>query len=150
MAKRFKHVYDGFKWALQNREQFLKEYDVPKDIVDILFKNIENRLRPQVVTIRASIECTCFTKEGIEAIKRALKAGLDVQEDDTAIKINLVAPPLFNVSLSTLNPEDGRDKITHVIELIESNIKKSGGNLVIKSPPTAVMPDELNKQSNTQ
>jgi len=155
LAKAFNHAHDGCKWALQNKEEFKKQFDIPPDLVDVFFKNIENRLRPQVVTIRAAIECTCFTKEGIEAIKKALKAGLTEQQqqeqsqqqpelseqseqsqqqhsDDTSIKIKLVAPPLFTVSLSTLNPQQGINSVNRVVEIIQNNIKLSGGNLIIK------------------
>lgn len=68
---------------------------MPQEIRGVLFKNVENRLKPQVVTIRSSIEATCFTKEGINAIKRALNAGLNLSSDKFSIKVCIVAEILF-------------------------------------------------------
>eukprot|EP01084_Bolivina_argentea_P131247 231684_1 len=107
MARKFGHAYNGLKYAMENREKYLQEFDVPSEIHAILFKNIEKRLKQQVVTIRSPIECTCFTKDGIMAIKKALKKGLELSTDDFVVKIKLEAAPRYMLTLSTLKPQEG-------------------------------------------
>merc|ERR1719384_2630375 len=76
-ARDYGHLYDGFKFAMDNWQEFLKKYPkIPEDIRSFLQRNIFKRLKPQIVTVRAKVEITCFTHEGVEAIKRALKAGI--------------------------------------------------------------------------
>eukprot|EP00483_Globobulimina_turgida_P007990 UN08006 len=89
MAERFGHAYNGLKYARENREKFLAEFDVPKYIYAILFKNIEKRLKQQVVVIECGIECICFEIDGIIAIKKALKKGLELSTDDFVVKIKV-------------------------------------------------------------
>merc|ERR1719192_3283496 len=125
MAEKFGHAYNGLKYAMENREQFLKLFDVPKEIYGILFKNIEKRLKQQVVTIRCPIECTCFTIEGILAIKKALKKGLELSTDDFVVKIKLEAAPRYILTLSTLKPKEGKVKIQWVIDAITAELEKS-------------------------
>eukprot|EP01083_Nonionella_stella_P283383 964520_1 len=142
MAERFGHAYVGLKYAMESRESFLKEFDVPKEIYKILFKNIEKRLKQQVVTIRCPIECTCFQVEGILAIKKALKKGLELSTDDFVVKIKLEAAPRYILTLSTLKPQEGLNKIQDVINIITKEITKNGGHLIIKSPPKALVSND--------
>ena len=142
MANTFGHAYNGLKYAMENREKFLSEFDVPKEIYSILFKNIEKRLKQQVVTIRCPIECTCFDKEGIIAIKKALKKGLELSTDDFVVKIKLEAAPRYILTLSTLKPTEGINKIQEVIDEITKEIKIHGGHLIVKEKPKQMISDD--------
>ena len=73
----------------------LDECDLDDETKDILIKNIRQKLTSQSVKIRADIECACYTYEGIDAVKAALKSGLAISTEDLPIKINLIAPPLY-------------------------------------------------------
>ena len=48
--------------------------------------------------MRADIELTCYTPSGIEAIKKALRAGEKASSEAVPIKAKLVAPPLYVLS----------------------------------------------------
>ena len=56
---------------------------------------IARRLTPQPIKLRADIELTCYTPAGIDAIKKALKAGEAMGNEAVPIKAKLVAPPLY-------------------------------------------------------
>jgi translation initiation factor 2 subunit 1 len=56
---------------------------------------IARRLTPQPIKVRADIELTCYTPAGIDAIKRALKAGEAVSTEAVPIRAKLIAPPLY-------------------------------------------------------
>ena len=43
--------------------------------------------------VRADIEVTCYTYEGVDAVKDALRAGVACSTEDMPITIKLVAPP---------------------------------------------------------
>ena len=56
---------------------------------------LSRRLAPQPIKVRADIEVSCFTYEGIDAIREALFKGIEVGEKAQApIKIRLIAPPM--------------------------------------------------------
>lgn len=59
---------------------------------------IARRLTPQPIKLRADIELTCYTPAGIDAIKKALRAGEKESNEAVPIKTKLVAPPLYVLS----------------------------------------------------
>lgn len=64
----------------------------------ILMATIARRLTPQPIKLRADIEVTCYTPAGIDAIKKALRAGEKESSEAVPIKAKLVAPPLYVLS----------------------------------------------------
>lgn len=53
----------------------------------VLIDNINRRLTPQAVKIRADIEVACYGYEGIDAVKEALRAGLTCSTECMPIKV---------------------------------------------------------------
>ena len=119
---------------------------------------IARRLTPQPIKLRADIELTCYTPAGIDAIKKALRAGEKESNEAVPIKAKLVAPPLYVLStnatdkVSTFLSLDcllfsrllGRakiwtssqfaavDRLERAIDSIKSTIEDQGGALVVK------------------
>ena len=73
---------------------------------------IARRLTPQPIKLRADIELTCYTPSGIEAIKKALRAGETASTEAVPIKAKLVAPPLY--VLSTNATDKVRDNVLDI------------------------------------
>lgn len=99
---------------------------------------IKRRLAPQPVKIRADIEVTCFTYEGIDAIKAALIAGEEKGTADNMVKIKLIAPPMYVMTTMTLDKDQGIEIMNQAIETIGSVIRARGGSLDVKMAPKAV------------
>ena len=66
--------------------------------ISALTSTIARRLTPQPIKLRADIELTCYTPAGIDAIKKALRAGEKESNETVPIKAKLVAPPLYVLS----------------------------------------------------
>ena len=69
--------------------------DISPPVLASLKSTIARRLTPQPIKLRADIELTCFRPAGIDAIKRALKAGEAVSTETVPVKAKLVAPPFY-------------------------------------------------------
>ena len=54
----------------------LNSLDLDENTKAVLVENIQRKLTQQAVKIRADFECSCFTYEGIDAVKEALRAGM--------------------------------------------------------------------------
>ena len=67
-------------------------------VLNVLLSTIARRLTPQPIKLRADIELTCYTPAGIDAIKKALRAGEAQSNEAVPIKAKLVAPPLYVLS----------------------------------------------------
>ena len=75
--------------------------------LSLLTATIARRLTPQPIKLRADVELTCYTPQGIDAIKQALRAGEKQSSEAVPIKAKLVAPPLYILSTNAT------DKVRH-------------------------------------
>lgn len=90
---------DGY-WTCSEPETVFSSLSqpIPASTLSILTATIARRLTPQAIKLRADIELTCYTPSGIDAIKKALRAGEKQSNDTVPIKAKLVAPPLYVLS----------------------------------------------------
>lgn len=130
-------AYDAFKHAVSNPE-ILDELDIDEETKSVLLANIKRRLTPQAVKVRADIEVACTNYEGVDAVKRALKKGLELSSEAMPIKINLIAPPLYVITTSTLERTEGLMKLSQAIASIKADIEDAGGIFNVQSQPRVV------------
>ena len=121
------------------------QLSVSEEILHELKANISRRLTPQPVKIRSDLEVTCFSYEGIDAIKGALKAGEALQTETIPIKIKLVAPPLYVISTTSTDKAGGLALLEKAVALVQEKMQQSGGEVNIKMKPKAVSESEDNE-----
>jgi translation initiation factor 2 subunit 1 len=130
-------AYDVFKQCVTD-PSVLDECDIPKEWKDILISNIKRRLTPQAVKCRADIEVSCYANEGIDAIKQALREGLKLSTEEKPIKINLIAPPVYVVTSSSLDRDEGVKLLQAVINKIKESIEQQNGRFKVKMEPKVI------------
>ncbi|GIY59812.1 eukaryotic translation initiation factor 2 subunit 1 [Caerostris extrusa] len=118
--------YDIFKHTV-NDPGILDECNLDPESKSTLLTNIKRRLTPQAVRIRADIEVACYGYEGIDAVKSALRAGIECSTEDMPIKINLIAPPLYVCTTTTMEKADGLKSLQEAINKIQTKIKDYEG-----------------------
>lgn len=147
LYRKYGHAFDAFKVALADEalgegdagaEDPFQELNVNDDLKEELKTYIRRRLAPQPIKIRSNIEVSCYTYEGIDAIREALFAGMALSTENTHIKIKLIAPPIYVLSTQTLEKEAGILLLTKAIEVIRETIIKKGGKMDVKMEPRAV------------
>lgn len=135
LYRKFGHAYDAFKIALaEESTNVFSELEVEEDIKEAVLTYIKRKLAPQPVKIRADIEVTCFSYEGIDAIKEALAAG----EQRGNVSIKLIAAPIYVMTMMTLDKDLGIEAMNQAIETITTIIKAKGGSIDVKMGPKAV------------
>lgn len=105
---------------------------IDPDVFRELQANITRRLTPQPVKIRADVEVTCFSSEGIDAIKTALMQGEKLETETIPIKVKLVAPPLYVLLTTSTDKQGGIELLEKALEEIGTSIRGAGGNMNIK------------------
>jgi len=138
-------AYDYFKQSVAD-PSLLNDLGLDENMKEVLVENIQRKLTQQAVKIRADFECSCFTYEGIDAVKDALRAGIAVGNPEIPIKINLIAPPVYVMTCSTPERTEGLALLNEGCKVVEEKIKASGGNFAIQMAPkvvTATDEDEL-------
>ncbi|KAK2579484.1 hypothetical protein KPH14_010798 [Odynerus spinipes] len=130
-------AYDFFKQSVLD-PSILAECDLDEHTKEVLLNNIKRKLTSQAVKIRADVEVACYGYEGIDAVKTALKEGLALSTEELPIKINLIAPPLYVMTTSTPEKQDGLKALNDAIEVIKEKITSLGGVFNIQMAPKVV------------
>ncbi|XP_006618554.1 eukaryotic translation initiation factor 2 subunit 1 [Apis laboriosa] len=130
-------AYDFFKQSVLD-PSILAECGLDDHTKEVLLNNIKRKLTSQAVKIRADVEVACYGYEGIDAVKAALKAGLALSTDELPIKINLIAPPLYVMTTSTPEKQDGLKALNDAIDAIQNKITSLGGVFNVQMAPKVV------------
>ncbi|VDK31681.1 unnamed protein product [Taenia asiatica] len=133
--------HEAFRRAVQN-PSILDACDIDEKTKEMLLQDIRHRLMPQAVKLRADFEVSCFAYEGIDAVRRALHAGLALSTDDLPIKINLIAPPLYVLTTQTLEWNEGLVQLEKVLEAIKNSIEEQEGSFKLQQKPRVVSDTE--------
>lgn len=142
LSRKYGHAYDAFKISITDPSVF-DNVDVPsKDVLEELKLYISRRLTPQAINIRADVEVSCFSYEGIDAIKEALKAAEKVSTSQMQVKAKLVAAPLYFLTVQALDKNEGIKLLEAAIEKITESIEANGGNCKVSMPPKALSANE--------
>ncbi|KAJ5735271.1 translation initiation factor 2 alpha subunit [Penicillium malachiteum] len=138
LDKKYGHSHDAFKIAISNPEVW-NEIEFPSEPVKKeLQQYISKKLTPAPTKVRADIEVTCFSYEGIGAVKTALRTAEAENTPENQIKVKLVAPPLYVLTSQCLDKTLGIQQLEAAIQRIEVAIKAAGGNCTVKMAPKAV------------
>mmetsp|Transcript_8533 Transcript_8533/g.22046 ORF Transcript_8533/g.22046 Transcript_8533/m.22046 type:complete len:318 (-) Transcript_8533:187-1140(-) len=141
LYRKFGHAFDAFKLAIAEPAEVWEktpELAMEEYTRQLLTENIAKRLTPQAVKCRADIEVTCFGYEGIEAVRKALEAGVACGTEEVPVKVRLVAPPLYVALTQSMEKERGIEVLESAIEAITAAIRTSKGDIVVKVRPRAI------------
>lgn len=114
--------------------------EVPTDVLEALMVAASRKLTPHEVRVRAIFDCTCFTTEGVLAIREALTAVKAQSEKDIVLK--LISAPQFLVETSGIGREACTARVCAALALVEKEITARGGNYKLRSPPDIIGEDE--------
>ena len=123
--------YFRFIFFSNSQPSLLDECGLDEKVKDLLLTHIKRRLMPQAVKVRSEIEVGCYAYEGVDAVKNALRAGIACGIEEMPIKINLIAPPRYVVTTTTLDKAKGVELLDSALKKIEESIKNSGGIFTI-------------------
>lgn len=96
LDKKYGHSYNAFKMSLSSEqdEDPFADLEISEDLLKDLKDYIKRRLSPQPIKIRSDIEVSCYSYEGIDAVRKALVKGMECGTEQCPVKIRLIAPPM--------------------------------------------------------
>jgi translation initiation factor 2 subunit 1 len=75
------------------------------------------------------LELTCYSYEGINGIKSALRAGEAMSTEQVPLKIRLVAPPLYVMTTTSTDKGAAIETMERALEKIGQEIEKYDGTI---------------------
>jgi translation initiation factor 2 subunit 1 len=106
LYRAYGHAYDAFTLAIHDPDAVFGKlaemgHEISADVRENLLTNIKRRLTPQPVKIRADFDMTCYTYDGIDAIKAALAKGETASTEACPVKVRrLLCSTFLPVSIS--------------------------------------------------
>ena len=135
LYKTHKHALDALKEILAGNKSILDGLKVDENIKEELMKILKEKLVPQPLKIRADFKLTCYTFEGIDAIKEALMNGEKKGTEKIPIKFTILGSPLYECSLTAINKEEGINLMNQALEEVKNSIKANGGSYLLATKP---------------
>ncbi|KAJ2779875.1 hypothetical protein H4R18_003768 [Coemansia javaensis] len=135
---KYGHAYNAFKTAVSDPDAVFGEFGLDKPLLDELMKDILRHMKPQQARLHAKIEVKCMGYQGIEGIRKALKAIEAESTEDTTLQVTLIASPLYIIRANSVNVEDDIQLINRGIKAAEEVIKQEGGVLKVVVSPKQV------------
>lgn len=142
LNRKYGHAYDAFKLSITEPQIFADIQAPSEDVLNELKLYILRRLTPQAIKVRADVEVLCFSYEGIDAIKRALKAAEAVSTETMQVKAKLLAAPLYVISVQALDKNQGVALLEKAITAVTETITAAGGEVKVIMEPKAVTANE--------
>lgn len=138
---KYGHAYDAFRMAAANPDEVLGEFNLEPKLKEELMVHINSRMAPEAHKFRATFEIYCMGTQGIEGIRRALKAAEAMSTEKVQLKVQLIAPPKYFITAVSTRAEDIKIMEDALAEAIKV-IKEEKGMLVISEGPKIVSDTE--------
>ncbi|KLO13718.1 eukaryotic translation initiation factor 2 subunit alpha [Schizopora paradoxa] len=145
LGRQYGHPHAAFKLMLSDSDAVFGSLPVQPSpaIIRQLKTTIGRKLAPKATRAHAKVDVSCYTRAGIDAIKRALRAGEKVGTDAVPIKARVIAPPRYMLETNTMDGGIAVDRLERAIQAIQAAIEKEGGTLVVhENPKVASESDE--------
>ena len=142
LYKTHDHAYDALKSVLNGDDKIFEGLKITDDIKEELIKILKVRLVPQPVKIRSDFKLTCYTFEGIDAIKESLLNGEKKGTEAIPIKFRVIGSPLYECSISTINKKEGIEVMNAALQEVKKSIEAKGGNFLLETNPEVLGENE--------
>lgn len=118
------HAHDIFQRALLDYDNTVSKLKLEPKVYEALHKELEKRYPLQQKKINAEFNLKCYSAEGVEDIKRALRAGEKLSNDKNKLKISLISSPRFIVNAMSFDPKEGVKLVQDCLDKIRLAIKE--------------------------
>jgi translation initiation factor 2 subunit 1 len=143
LVPKYGHCYEAFVRAISDPEAVFGGVEMSDALRESLMSQITRKLSPAAIKIRADFELTCYSAEGIDAIKAALFAGEAAgSTEGIQVKVRLIAPPLYVMMTSSMDKKAGIEALQRALEVITTEIETRKGRISVKAQPRATSENE--------
>jgi translation initiation factor 2 subunit 1 len=138
------HAYDELKAAVGNPDGVFGPLNLDPKVLECLKGIVGHKLKAEMLKLQAEVNVTCFTIEGVDAIRDVLKQGQEAGEQSGSllVHIQVTAPPTYTIATSTEDREEGLKALWDCIETLKTAMAKRGGSVDLPLPPHVVGHDD--------
>jgi translation initiation factor 2 subunit 1 len=128
LEDKFGEIYFGLENIKEKGIKILEELEIPKIWREIVYEIVNSYVELSNIKISGILKLNCFKPEGIEAIKKALMAGLKkMKEYNTKGRIYLIGSPKYGIEIEAPDYKIGEKIFNETVETIMKNIQDCDG-----------------------
>merc|ERR1719219_2381139 len=127
----------------------LKEEGAPEDTLDVFYSELSKRMKPTPKTVRAIVEMKCLAVSAVDGIRKALAVGLEESTEELPIVIRVIAAPEFAICCTTMDPQEGKKRITEILEKMKEALEAEEGSFKVTEEPEVETEIELLTKSDS-
>ena len=120
-------VYDGFEDIARRGSKALQKIGLDPQKGEIIETVCIEKIAIPIVEVRGVMDIRVKASDGIEVIKRALRAGEDLKASGVQVKITYLGTPRYRLTIKAENYKVGERALQNALERIQSTIEKSKG-----------------------
>jgi len=161
------NLYQTFIWSISNDPEFLLValksasknfscvYNNKLDGIDSILVNcykdtLYHKFKDKDILLQAILEITCFEKDGVNIIKKALILGSEIATDMCPFKIKLVKSPFYSIMIRTSIKEPAIKLINEAIQIIKENLNRTGAIFKIVKIPEIILDKEFEPEESNE
>ena len=135
----FDHAYDALKLCLTDPDFVFSKINIEDAHKEALLFNIKKKLASQPIKLRTIFKLSCFTFDGINAIKESLLAAKEKQTDERfQVVLQMIVSPEYKAEIVTFDKQGGIECLNNVTLTIAKEIKERGGMFKLMQAPAKV------------
>ena len=124
----FGNLYAIFEDAAQGDLRSIEKLGFPKNVIDALLKVAEDNVKIPSVDISGYVDLICPVSNGIDIIKKALKAaGSDENAEGIIVEISYVGAPRYRIRVVAPDYKKAENILKHTAMQAIEQVQKHGG-----------------------
>ena len=134
------HAFEALKSAVADPAAMLGPLNLDKNVYEKVCSGVQHKLKAEMLKIQADVDITCFTIEGVDAIRDVLQIGQEAGQADGTLQIHVhvSAPPTYVLYTSTEDKEEGLKKLWDCIDAMKEAMEAKGGDVAPSVPPRVI------------
>ncbi len=134
MIQEFGGLYPAFLAIVMEGEGVLKKLKIKKEHKTILVKLVKERVKPPEVKIKTDMQLTCSKPDGVEIIKKAIKAADDIiKKEKYDATLLYIGAPKYQIQVKASNYPEAQHITEQLTATIINTLNELGGEgLVLK------------------
>jgi translation initiation factor 2 subunit 1 len=125
--EKFGSVFQAFEKSRMSGATVLKDIGISKEIAEAIRKVAEENLKKPQVEIAGFVDLTCPLPDGIEHIRKSLKAASEVNGEDININISYTGAPRYRIHIVAPDYKKAESILKKSSQEAIKIIEKAGG-----------------------
>jgi translation initiation factor 2 subunit 1 len=128
LYEKLENPYETFQDAVEEGEEVFTKLGVAPEWATALTEVSKSKIKLEKASLTATVELTCQTREGIDAIRAALSSAKKVRKPrGAAIRIYAIGAPKYRIEATTREYSEAETLLNSAIEEAVNTVKGFGG-----------------------